>query len=379
MGNKTSKLAPKTASKPSAKPRVSKEQKPSTPSYEWIELKRLPQLSSIFQPNPLYFHSTNPEQRYIVFTPGGKACCILYHISKDKYEIIRNEFDNNQEFSKHGHCINEKKKCLYIFNDNSYSQFNLIDKIFMKQRINIQHAVYTELTAGFKFEFPAVLYVKTAMDKIHLFINGRYWTWNDNDNMINLVSQVIDNEPDYCIAFYVNGKLYTIFSSGHNAHNYGEINICDILHDSNKWELCKFRLPREGINLRYDAKVVVVFNCIVILFDFRQHKIWYLDLKRYDVESMESNNKNLWIESKVKCEGNQSQFVVIVNNRFVHSINGYGGGVWDMWHRKIAIDQIIGHDLCAKYDGRLVNGWIREYVECYIPDVIITLVQTYFS
>lgn len=392
MGNKKSQPKPnsnvatatKSYSKSNTKDKSPKQQ-PEAKAFEWIELKRPPRVFSIFQPNPLYFHAKNPKQRYIIFTPGGKSSCILYNISKDEYKTVSNDTTNDSEFRMHGHCIDPQKGCLYVFAASCCSRFNIIDKTWQQ---NITKY------SPYKVEYPSILHIiNPFVPKIHILMKGIYFTWKDTENYMIEQGKVSDSQKtDISIPFYANGKLYAIFSENSQERRYvgygnyaaiadDTIYFCDVLNGANKWECCKFRLPRKNLNLRNGAKLVVAFDCILILFDFESETIYYLDLKKYelDVDVNDDDTESMWVASDIKCEKDKSQFVVIVNNRFIHCIKAYDGGVWDMWHRKISIDAIIGNDLCAKYDGRLVNGWVREYIEYEIPDVIISLIQTYFS
>ena len=149
----------------------------------------------------------------------------------------------------------------------------------------------------------------------------------------------------------VNNKLLILGGYQREIGGSNKIYSCNINNKWN-WNLSKLQLPQK---MKFDqhCKCVVIYGCVIVIFNFKDNYIWFLDA--YNLDIIDNTH---WIQIKIDLKLNQSTLCILAKNNFVHFLYPFRSDESNRYHKSISILKLLPNNIKNKYGPKLVFGYL---------------------
>ena len=248
----------------------------------------LPELT-FHMPEPLYWYSKSEQKGYIIITvwsgdANGVYSLLKYDIQGKKWHKTKSYTSFGVDPRSGGHAINIATDQVYLFGGlgNTFAKYNLVTDEWNDNE-------FKDCGLPNKVTNPAWCMLHPPYNQLHIYNgegNKSHYRLNDETNKFDEVYKFTEtSDPNMEKAPDKNSKM--IFINNNLLLFAGDNDTTDIfqckIKDKNQkieWKLCDLKLP-EKMSFRHGFKCIVVFNNVVIIFNFKGKKgvyIWYLDI-----------------------------------------------------------------------------------------------------
>ena len=368
-------------------------------SYNWIHLKPPPRFRYT-HPQPQYCDSDALKSKFILYTPNNLdryySLC-RYDVNKDDYIFFanyKNTFGTQLDISLSSSFYDSINEKIYVTgeledpdwendtpHEGLYGCFDIIKNEWTWDRNHNKYKKWT-LSMG-----------QWINNKLHLYWNGYHGIYdpetndiiqlNDESSFMYKRAQLFDPNISQALQssylVLIEGNKLLLLPGDANK-NKPSCYLCVVDPDGNdteyEWKECKLKLPK--LKTSYFGagnKVIVAFECIVIIFDKYTNFVWFCDLKDLNAESQYQWIRIEFIEPLVNENEDEKYFrvgldVVLTENYFIHFIKWYKmSEECNTYHIKMGLFQL--------FPQPLIYGYLRRYIDVMLPDDIRHLIYAF--